>query len=79
MEGWVVKVECQAGKVEMCGYRGGEVEMCVCQAGKVERLAVTLVGMWTGVLEMIVVTGRLLVLQLPCCEVPWCLNQGWKS
>ena len=32
-----------------------------------------------GVLEMMVVIGRLPVLQLLCCEALWCLNQGWKS
>ena len=80
MEGWVVRMEgcvCQAGQVERCVYQGGEVEMCGCQAGKVERSAVSLVGM--GVLETIVVIGRLLVLQLPCCGAPRCLNQGWNS
>ena len=41
--------------------------------------AVTPVRMWMGVLEMMVVIGRLPVLQLLCCEALWCLNQGWKS
>ena len=40
---------------------------------------VTPVRVWMGVLEMIVVIGRLLVLQLLCFEAQWCLNQGWKS